>query len=268
MALDTSRWCRDCQSCQRAKVTKKPRATIQPMGIPAQLFSHLHIDLVGPLPRRDTTTSSPSWTDHPVGWRPFPSPAPPQRPSPKLLWPAGWPDSVFRSTSPPTGGHSSVQRCGPSSHATSATCTISPQPTIPRPTAWWKDATANSRTLSVPAPLAATGCLIFFGSFWDFELLHRSTQVFLQLRWLMAPPWSCPARYPVFKEDISVAPPFIPSRGPATSPPDFNQIPKQLQEATFVYVCRGGSKPPLPPAYSGPFVVVSRSPKYCILFLT
>ena len=72
----------------------------------------------------------------------------------------------------------------------------------------------------------------------------------------------------VFKEDISVAPPFIPSRGPATSPPDFNQIPKQLQEATFVYVCRGGSKPPLTPVYSGPFVVVSRSPKYCILFLT
>ena len=197
MGADMARWCRDCQSCQRAKVTKKPRATIQPMGIPAQLFSHLHIDLVGPLPRRDTTTSSPSWTDRPVGWRPFPSPAPPQRPSPKLLWPAGWPDSAFRSTSPPTGGHSSVQRCGPSSHATSATCTISPQPTIPRPTAWWKDAPANSRTLSVPAPLSATGCLIFFGSFWNFELLQRSTQVFLQLRWLMAPPWSCPARYPV-----------------------------------------------------------------------
>ena len=46
----------------------------------------------------------------------------------------------------------------------------------------------------------------------------------------------------VFKEDIPAASSFIPSRAPSTSPPDSTQIPQQLQEATFVYVCRGGSK--------------------------
>ena len=51
MAVDTPRWCRDCQRCQRAKVTKQPRATLQPMVILALRFSHLHLDLVGPLLR-------------------------------------------------------------------------------------------------------------------------------------------------------------------------------------------------------------------------
>ena len=34
-----------------------------------------------------------------------------------------------------------------------------------------------------------------------------------------------------------------------------------------MYVRRGGAKPPLTPAYSGPFVVVSKSPKYFFLDL-
>ena len=32
-------------------MTKQPRAAVQPMAIPARRFSHLHLDLVGPLPR-------------------------------------------------------------------------------------------------------------------------------------------------------------------------------------------------------------------------
>ena len=40
-----------------------------------------------------------------------------------------------------------------------------------------------------------------------------------------------------------------------------------LQGASFVYVCHGGAKLLLSPAYSGPFAVVSRSPKFFILDL-
>ncbi len=43
-------WCRDCQQCQRAKVTRQPAAAPQAIPNPTQRFSHLHIDLVGPLP--------------------------------------------------------------------------------------------------------------------------------------------------------------------------------------------------------------------------
>ena len=50
MAADIARWCRNCQHCQRAKVTKQPRAAVQHIPIPTRRFSHVHIDLVGPLP--------------------------------------------------------------------------------------------------------------------------------------------------------------------------------------------------------------------------
>ena len=50
MASDLAAWCRSCQQCQRAKVTKQPAAAIQPIPIPQRRFSHVHMDLVGPLP--------------------------------------------------------------------------------------------------------------------------------------------------------------------------------------------------------------------------
>jgi hypothetical protein len=50
MAADIGAWCRECQDCQRAKVTKQASAAISPIPIPDRRFSHLHTDLVGPLP--------------------------------------------------------------------------------------------------------------------------------------------------------------------------------------------------------------------------
>ena len=50
MASDLAAWCRACQQCQRAKVTKQPAAPVQPIPIPQSRFSHVHVDLVGPLP--------------------------------------------------------------------------------------------------------------------------------------------------------------------------------------------------------------------------
>ena len=50
MAFDMAAWCRSCQQCQRAKVTKQPAAAIKPIPIPQRRFSYMHMDLVGPLP--------------------------------------------------------------------------------------------------------------------------------------------------------------------------------------------------------------------------
>jgi hypothetical protein len=47
---DVAQWCRECQDCQRAKVTKQPAAAVQPIAVPTVHFSHIHVDLVGPLP--------------------------------------------------------------------------------------------------------------------------------------------------------------------------------------------------------------------------
>jgi hypothetical protein len=50
MKTDIASWCRDCVPCQRAKVIKQPWASVQPIPIPKRRFTHVHMDLVGPLP--------------------------------------------------------------------------------------------------------------------------------------------------------------------------------------------------------------------------
>lgn len=49
MNKDINKWCESCLDCQRSKVH---RHTVSPLGkfMPAARFSHVHIDIVGPLP--------------------------------------------------------------------------------------------------------------------------------------------------------------------------------------------------------------------------
>jgi len=50
MVTDIAAWCRDCLECQRGKVTRQFTAAPVPIPIPNRRFSHIHADLVGPLP--------------------------------------------------------------------------------------------------------------------------------------------------------------------------------------------------------------------------
>ena len=50
LATDVKEWCRECVACQRAKVTSQPSTPVEKISIPAQRFSHVHVDLVGPWP--------------------------------------------------------------------------------------------------------------------------------------------------------------------------------------------------------------------------
>ncbi len=50
LASQVAAWCRDCQQCQRAKATTTPASPPLHIANPSQRFSHLHINLVGPLP--------------------------------------------------------------------------------------------------------------------------------------------------------------------------------------------------------------------------
>ena len=50
MNKDVTQWVKDCQTCSRAKVTRQPVAALQPIPVPQQRFSHIHVDIVGPLP--------------------------------------------------------------------------------------------------------------------------------------------------------------------------------------------------------------------------
>ncbi len=50
MASEVAAWCRDCQLCARGKASLQHTAPVQPIPVPEQRFTHVHVDLVGPLP--------------------------------------------------------------------------------------------------------------------------------------------------------------------------------------------------------------------------
>lgn len=43
-------WCRDCQACQQAKVTRHTRSPVHQFQLPSERFQTVHLDIVGPLP--------------------------------------------------------------------------------------------------------------------------------------------------------------------------------------------------------------------------
>jgi cleavage and polyadenylation specificity factor subunit 1 len=50
LAKQVRTWARNCLKCQQAKVHQNVRAPLQEFSLPDSRFSHIHIDLVGPLP--------------------------------------------------------------------------------------------------------------------------------------------------------------------------------------------------------------------------
>jgi len=50
MRRDISAWCRTCTACQSSKVQQHVKAPVQPIIVPERAFSHVHVDIVGPLP--------------------------------------------------------------------------------------------------------------------------------------------------------------------------------------------------------------------------
>ena len=47
---DLTKWTAECQACQLSKIDKHVRAPLETIPVPAKRFSHIHVDLVGPLP--------------------------------------------------------------------------------------------------------------------------------------------------------------------------------------------------------------------------
>ena len=50
LAADVVTWCKECAARNPAKVTRQPSTTVEKMEIPTARFSHVHVDIVGPLP--------------------------------------------------------------------------------------------------------------------------------------------------------------------------------------------------------------------------
>ena len=68
MATDITRWARQCVACQTSKVGRHIQLAPALIPVPAQRFSHIHIDLVGPLPASGDFTHIFTVVDRSTRW--------------------------------------------------------------------------------------------------------------------------------------------------------------------------------------------------------
>ena len=274
MASDSANWCRSCQFCQRAKVTRQPRAAVQQIPIPARRFSHLHVDLVGPLPRSPEGYSNLlTIVDRSSRWLEALPLLSTTAEAVADAFIAGWiarfgvPDHITSDRGPQFC--SSIwsilsRRLGYTHHFTTA---YHPQANgmVERAHRQLKEA-LKARNAGAAWPSHLPWVLLGLraapkedSNISSAEILYGAPLV---LPGQLSGIPEAPAE--VFHTRVRAAPPFINARPlPALEPKE--AIPDSLQNASFVYVLRGGANPPLKSAYSGPFSVVERNPKFFIL---
>ena len=51
-------WCKECQSCQEAKITRHTKSAVHPFDLPSPRFHTIHVDIVGPLPQVQNLTDA------------------------------------------------------------------------------------------------------------------------------------------------------------------------------------------------------------------
>jgi hypothetical protein len=68
MAKQVREWARQCVACQRAKARQHVHNTPEKMEMPSRRFSHLHVDIVGPLPPSDGHTHLLTIVDRSTRW--------------------------------------------------------------------------------------------------------------------------------------------------------------------------------------------------------
>ena len=68
LANDMRNWCRACISCQRGKVLRHVQLRPEKILVPFRRFSHIHVDLVGPLPPSQGFTYLLTCVDRSTRW--------------------------------------------------------------------------------------------------------------------------------------------------------------------------------------------------------
>jgi transposase InsO family protein len=265
-------WARQCIACQRAKVQTHTRAPLQEFAVPDKRFSHLNIDIVGPLPPSRGFTHLLTIVDRFTRW---PVAIPINDTSAASCASAlihhwisnfGMPDdmssdrgtqfisefwaalaqllgtSLHKTTSYHPQANGLVERFHRSLKASLAARLTGPSWFDELPWVMLGIRTAPKEDLGAsPAELVFGSPLTVPGEFLGGEENDPDTARFLrQLR----------------ERVDNLTPTPTSAHGSRTT-----NVPDPLQSATFVFVRKDGYKPPLSPKYDGPFKVLERGPK-------
>jgi transposase InsO family protein len=279
MSSDIAAWCADCQLCQRSKITRQHTAPLQQFAVPSTKFSHIHVDLVGPLPSSNGFTHLLTIVDRTTRWlEAIPLSSTTATAVADALV-AGW---VARFGVPADlSSDRGVQftsevwailmsRLKIRHHTTTA---YHPQSNgmVERSHRQIKDTlrarlAGNEWVVHLPWVLLSIRAAPKDDSAISAAEMVYGSPILLPGHPLLPPPppqLSSPGPAPAASR---LLPPFLPVRQ-HTQPSEPPSLPTGLASAEFVYIRRGGASTPLSPSYSGPYRVISRSPKYFTLDL-
>lgn len=272
LAKDVGVWARSCLSCQKSKVQNHIKSPVPAIPVPSRRFSHVHLDLVGPLPSSQGFTYILTMIDRTSRW-------PEACPLTSITTDACI--RAFLSTWVSRFGVPAVLTSDRGAQFTSSV---------------WTGVCESlgitcSRTTSFHPQ--SNGMI---------ERFHRTLKAALRSRsagsdWVLHLPFVLLGLRSVPKEDTGFsvsealygAPLTVPGEfldGPEipdssflqrmeravsgftrppphhTSPQPLQGIPKPLQDASFVFVRVDASSPPLSPLYRGPYQVLERREKF------
>ena len=277
LAKDVTQWARTCIRCQVVKVQRHTRAPRQQFELPDRCFQHIHVDIVGPLPKSEGQTYLFTILDRFTRWPEAVTMADSTVESCAQVLLHNWiarfgiPDTVTSDRGAQFTGqlwHQFAQRFGFQCNHTTA---YHPQANglierLHRHLKASLTARLTTSTWTQELPWVLLGLRTAFkediGSS-SAELVYGTTFSFPGE--LIVPNTSPDPPHSSFLRQLrNVANSFRPTPTSANSKHG-TYMPTGLQQARFVFVCRDAHKPPLQPPYDGPFPVVSRHTKHFLL---
>ena len=268
MKRDIAAWVKDCQACSRAKVTRQPPAAVNPIPVPSQRFSHIHVDFVGPL-----TTSKEGFRylftiiDRTSRWlEAIPMSTMDTDTCVEALisnWIArfGKPAVITSDRGSQFTSSLWASTCQQLGVAHNTTTAYHPQ----------SNGMVERVHRHLKEGLKARGADADWPQHLPWVLLNirttpKSDSNTSAAEMVYGAPLTLPAQPAAAEEtpptvaDQQRAGKQIPTRPPPNGPQE--EVPRHLREAELVYVRRGGQGGPLAAPYNGPYQVLERGPKF------